>query len=289
MLTRTPFDDLLDLVEQMPTADETCQNVIAANFSGYKPLLKNNFSGALAWMAAWQGRSDPSTRESHICIFVSSYDSGHTLDAAIGYADLAGRGDTMLNKLCKDKGVGLRVLELAPSMPHRLGSWSEKECMAACAFGMEATAAGGDLLGLSSVAPGSNEVAQQLLNILKEEKPKSGLNDDQRFEKKQLLDALLAQGGREVAALVGAIVAARSRRLPVIVEGWSALAAVFLLWRLDVTSVEHVLFASISDAEQNEFLDQMGQSPLIALNNEFGAGEGVALAISALSPLTSLI
>lgn len=288
MLTRTPFDDLLDLVEQMPTADEDCQKAIADKFLDYKPLENKSISGVLAWMAAWQRRTEPSTRDSHICIFVSSYDSGGKLDAAIGYADLASRGNTLLNKLCKDKGVGLRVLELAPSMPHRLGSWSEKECMAACAFGMEATAAGGDLLGLSSIAPGSEDVSRKLLKILKEEEPKSGLEDGPRSEKKPLLSALMTHAGREIAAMVGAIIAARSRSLPVVVEGWSAVAAVYLLWSLDPASVEHVLFASITDVEQSEYLAQMNQSPLITLNNEFGAGEGVAVAISALSPLTSL-
>lgn len=288
MLTRTPFDDLLDLVEQMPTADEDCQKAIVAKFPDYKPLKNYSFSGMLAWMAGWQGRANPSTRDSHICIFVSSYDNGGKLEAAIGYSDLASRGDTLLNKLCKDKGVGLRVLELAPSMPYRLGSWSEKECMAACAFGMEATAAGGDVLGLSSVAPGSEDVSRNLLKILKVEGAKPNPGNGSRSDKKQLLGALLAHSGREIAAMVGAIVAARSRRLPVVVEGWSALAAVFLLWSLDPVSVEHVLFASITGVGQSEYLDQMGQSPLIALHNEFGAGEGVAVAISALSPLTSL-
>lgn len=288
MLNRTPFDDLLDLIEQMPAADTDSQKAVSIRFLDYKPLAQNSFSGVLAWMAAWQGRANPRTRDSHICIFVSSYENGGNLDAAIGYADRAGRGDTLLNNLCKDKGVGLRVFELAPSMPHRLGSWSEKECMAACAFGMEATAAGGDLLGLSSVAPGSDGVAHQLLRTMKDEVPTSKPGGDQRLEKKQLLNALLTSAGREIAALVGAIIAARSRRLPVVMEGWSALAAAFLLWRLDPASTDHILFATVSDAGQNEFLDHMGRSPIIALDNEFGAGEGVAIAVSALSPLTSL-
>src|SRR4029077_10053013 len=52
-------------------------------------------------------------------------------------------------------------------------------------------------------------------------------------------DLLRRLGGREFAAMVGAIVAARMARVPVLLDGYAATAAAAALFALDKTALDH--------------------------------------------------
>lgn len=282
MLTQSPFEDLLQLVEQLPPIDFDAQGVLQRQFALEEGKPSQSLTEILAWLAGWQGKAPVSIRESHICLFTSSYQGAANLDEVITFADKAGKGQTEINQVCKDKGLGLRVLELAPTLPFSVEeSWTEQECMAACAFGMEATAAGGDLLGLSAVSAGSDEVAKNLVAAL------DGISADER-NGQNILQCLRLNAGREIAALLGGILAARSRRLPVILEGWAALAAAFVLWSIKPSAVDHVRVAALTDEQQQVLCNKMSVKPILNLINSLPSGCGIAVAVSAISPLTSL-
>lgn len=289
MSKRTPFDDLCELLSQLPAADAESERAVHNEFPVDEMNAQSSFRQHLAWLASWQGKTKPTVKESHLCIFVSSYAGAGKLDAAVEFSDRAGRGQTKLNQLCKDRGLGLRVLELAPSMPHVLNTWSERDCMAACAFGMEATAAGGDLLGLSAMAPGSGDAAQRLIKAVDSQCQNVEGEADCKLTSKTLIELMLPHAGREVAAMVGAIIAARSRRLPVLIEGWAALAAAYLLWHIEPTALDHIEVASLECEGQLNVVLKMNKRPILGALNDIAPGSGVALAVSALAPLTALI
>lgn len=285
MLTETPFDDLLNLMGQLPKKDELAEAALRSK-------LENSLVGAcpkdagltswLDWLAAWQGTSKITLAESHICLFTASYVGANGIDEVAKFADLAGKGQTPLNQMCKDRGLGLRVLELAPTVPHNVETgWSERDCMAACAFGMEATASGGNVLGLSALSAGSDAVARNLVSVL----------DDPNLQgagKKAALNCMQKHAGREIAALVGAMIAARSRRLPVLAEGWAALSAMKVLFLIDPEAIEHVNIAIVSEEAQRPVLEKMGKYPLMLPVSDLPEGCGIAIAISALATLCSL-
>ncbi|MBO6503791.1 MAG: nicotinate-nucleotide--dimethylbenzimidazole phosphoribosyltransferase [Kordiimonadaceae bacterium] len=285
MLTESPFDDLLNLIDQLPARDEESVQELVDRLIKSHNVKAGRSDAALSWLtwlAGWQGKSKLSLRESHLCLFTSSYAGAGDTQEVEGFAEKAGRGQTALNQLCKDKGLGLRVLELAPSVPHNIDTgWSERECMAACAFGMEATAAGGDMLALSAFSAGADAVAQKLIVSLE------GLNQDCP-DKRDVLKCFKELAGREIAAMVGAIVAARSRRLPVVVEGWAAIAAMKVLYLVSPEAVAHVRAASSESASQTAVLASMQQEPLLSSFEGLPPGCGLAVALSALSPLISL-
>lgn len=285
MLTESPFDDLLNLIDQLPAREEESVDVLASNLIKHHNLQTDKQDAALSWLtwlAGWQGKSSLSLKESHLCVFTSSYEEAGNRQEVEEFAAKAGRGQTALNQLCKDRGLGLRVLELAPSMPHNLSiGWSERECMAACAFGMEATAAGGDMLGLSAFSAGADRVAQKLIAGLEELSRKNP-------ERLDVLKCFQGLAGREIAALVGAMVAARSRRLPVLVEGWAAIAAMKVLHLVSPEAITHVRVASSESASQSAVLAEMRQEPLLASFAGLPPGCGLAVALSALSPLIAL-
>ena len=97
------------------------------------------------------------------------------------------------------------------------------------------------------------------------------------------LEVLRRLGGREIAALVGAILAARLQRVPVILDGFVVCAAAAILHAMDPGAVDHCLAAHVS-AEQahRRVLDRLGKTPLLDLGLRLGEGSGAGLALGLL-------
>lgn len=286
---KSPFDDLQQLIDQLPPADAAAQDAVRRAAGDGEAV---SVAQLLPWLAGWQGQERPGLTESHICVLASAY-AGTDAAPVMTFIEAAGRGQTALSHLCRDRGVGLRVLEMAPTVPHQVSEdWSERDCMAAVAFGMEATAAGGDLLGLAALAPGGADACQDLcekiLSII-DKKQLSNTHSEGDALTISPLHLMRTMAGREVAASVGAMVAARSRRLPVLVEGWPGLAALAVLMALDPRAGDHVQIASVENEAQASVAAALGKHPIIGMPVTTGPGAGIALAISALVPLLSLL
>jgi nicotinate-nucleotide--dimethylbenzimidazole phosphoribosyltransferase len=278
----SPFDDLRDLVSQVQL-----NGSIDIASSGKKADAPMGVDQFLHWLRLCQGEPAPKLNEVHICVLASSYNE-ETKHLALSFIADASRGRVTVNALCKDRGIGLRVLEMAPSIPHKLGGdWAEKDCMAAVAFGMEAAAAGGDLLGLSDCAPGSEVPA---IDIIKNININHNVMQDGKEETLREDPLLILQklGGREIAGMVGALIAARTCRLPVLVEGWSGLAALHILAAMNFDAIGHVQVASYSDEAQKLAALAIGKTPIMGQSVEMGAGCGIALAVSAMIPLLQI-
>ncbi len=93
------------------------------------------------------------------------------------------------------------------------------------------------------------------------------------------LELLRRLGGREIAAMVGAILAARSERVPVVVDGFVTTAAASLLHAMRPDAIDHCLFAHRSaEAAHGAVLERLGKEPLFDLGMRLGEGTGAALA-----------
>ena len=93
------------------------------------------------------------------------------------------------------------------------------------------------------------------------------------------LEILRRIGGREIAALCGAILAARMEQVPVVVDGFVTTAAASLLHSIEPDTIAHCLFAHRSaEAAHNGVLERLGQAPLLDLGMRLGEGTGAALA-----------
>jgi len=94
------------------------------------------------------------------------------------------------------------------------------------------------------------------------------------------LEILRRLGGREIAAMVGAILAARAERVPVIVDGFVTTAAAAVLHAVDPRAIDHCLFAHVSaEAAHKAVLQRLGKRPLLDLGMRLGEGTGAALAV----------
>ena len=96
---------------------------------------------------------------------------------------------------------------------------------------------------------------------------------------KDPLELLRRLGGREIAAMAGAILAARMQRVPVIVDGFVATSAAAVLFKADPTALDHCLFGHVSAEKAHRLaLEKLGKRPLLDLGMRLGEGTGAALA-----------
>jgi nicotinate-nucleotide--dimethylbenzimidazole phosphoribosyltransferase len=94
------------------------------------------------------------------------------------------------------------------------------------------------------------------------------------------LEILRRLGGREGAAMAGAILAARQRRIPVLLDGLVAGAAAAVLHALQPGALDHAQAAHRSaEPAHGRLLDRLGLRPLLDLDMRLGEASGAALAI----------
>jgi nicotinate-nucleotide--dimethylbenzimidazole phosphoribosyltransferase len=97
------------------------------------------------------------------------------------------------------------------------------------------------------------------------------------------LNALRCLGGRELAAMAGAIAAARAHRIPVILDGFICSAAAAALHKAHDGALDHTVAGHLSaEGAHRRLLDGIGKEPLLALGLRLGEGSGGALAIGIL-------
>ncbi len=95
------------------------------------------------------------------------------------------------------------------------------------------------------------------------------------------IDVLTKVGGLEIGGLVGTILAAASRRIPVILDGFISCASALIALKL-APLVKDYLLASHNSVEKGHkiALEYMGKTPMLDLNLRLGEGTGAALGIN---------
>jgi nicotinate-nucleotide--dimethylbenzimidazole phosphoribosyltransferase len=97
------------------------------------------------------------------------------------------------------------------------------------------------------------------------------------------LRVLQSLGGREIAAMAGAIAGARARRIPVILDGFICTAAAAVLERAVPGALDHCVAGHQSaEGAHATLLREIGKEPLVSLGLRLGEGSGGALAIGIL-------
>ena len=97
------------------------------------------------------------------------------------------------------------------------------------------------------------------------------------------LTVLAALGGREIAAMAGAIARARVDRIPVILDGFICAAAAAVLAETEPGALDHCVAGHVSaEAAHGRLLGELGLMPILSLGLRLGEGSGAALAVSIL-------
>ena len=89
-----------------------------------------------------------------------------------------------------------------------------------------------------------------------------------------------ALGGRELAAILGATLAARHRHVPVLLDGFVSTAAAAPLQKLKAGALRHALAGHVSaEAGHRMLLGELGLAPLLDLGMRLGEASGTAVAV----------
>ena len=309
--TGLPFDDIRDLVKSMPGP-----NGKAVHDARHREEELTKPAGSLGrleelsqWLAAWQG-GVPHVDRPLVAVFagnhgvtakgVSAFPPEVTAQMVSNFA----AGGAAINQICAVYDLGLKVYDLALEIPTddftEGPAMDEKTCAATMAFGMEVLMDQPDLLCIGEMGIGNTTVAAAIYAALfggtgadwagagtgldgEGLSRKSAVIDEGlAFHKGHLsdpLEVLRRLGGREIAAMAGAIIGARHQNVPVIIDGFVASSAAAVLYKMDPRTLDHCMFAHVS-AERGHLkaLEAMGKVPLLALGMRLGEGTGAAIA-----------
>ncbi|MEO1066139.1 MAG: nicotinate-nucleotide--dimethylbenzimidazole phosphoribosyltransferase [Pseudomonadota bacterium] len=313
--SNAPLDDIRNLLKMMPSADA---EAVAAVRSRDAQLTKpagslGRLEEIVEWLAAWQGDPKPVISRPLVAIFagnhgvakrgVSAYPQSVTQAMVENFA----AGGAAINQICIANNLGLKIFDLAleVSTPDvcEEDAFDENGCAATIAFGMESIAGGTDLLCVGEMGIANTTVASMIFHALyggdapdwvgpgtgvdeaglqnKVSAVKAGVErvEHEIRQDGDALDVLRMIGGREIAAIVGAIIAARHQRIPVIVDGFVATSAAAILHAMRPDSIDHCLFAHRSaEPAHSMVLEKLGHTPLLDLGMKLGEGTGAALA-----------
>jgi len=319
-VTTTPaienFDQLRRALSRLPGPDTAA----GAGAAAREPRLTKP-AGALGrleelskWLSEWQGRHPPALDAPHAHVFAANHGvaargvSAYPADVTAQMVANFEAGGAAINQLCKAFGVSFAVDALALDRPTRDftedAAMSEDDCMDAFVFGMGAVGDGVDVLCLGEMGIGNTTAAAALAMALFQggadkwtgagtgvtgqalERKTRVVADAVRFHEKALgdpLEALRRLGGREMAAIAGAVLAARFRRVPVVLDGYVATAAAAVLEASRRGALDHCQAGHLSaEPGHRRLLRRIGKEPLLALGMRLGEATGAVLAVQIL-------
>jgi nicotinate-nucleotide--dimethylbenzimidazole phosphoribosyltransferase len=267
------------------------------------------------WLARWQGRPVPRLDRVAVLVFagnhgvtaqgVSAYPTEVTAQMVANFA----AGGAAINQLARNAGATLSVIPLALDEPTadftQAPAMSDDTFLAAVATGYDAVPSDADLICLGEMGIGNTTAAAAVAAALfsggggaRWAGRGTGIDDRGLARKKAAIDAGLARhadrlhdplaiaaafGGRELAAMLGATLAARKKRIPVLLDGFVCSAAVAPLVKLRAGALDHVQAAHVSaEAAHRMLLRELGLVPLLDLQMRLGEASGAALGVSVL-------
>jgi nicotinate-nucleotide--dimethylbenzimidazole phosphoribosyltransferase len=306
-----PFDDFRTLLANLP--GPSSETLAAARERDLKLTKPPGSLGRLEeiafWLAAWTGRP-PAVNRPLVAIFAGNHGvtrqniTPYPMEVTKQMVANFQNGGAAINQICATFDLGLKVFDLALDYPTgditQEAALSERDCAATMAFGMESIAGGCDLLCIGEMGIGNTTIAAAIHLALYGGSaadwvgPGTGSEGDVlkrkieavekavAFHKDHLsdpLEVLRRLGGREIAAMAGAILAARVQRIPVIIDGYVATSAAAILKAANPSALDHCLIGHVS-AEPGHLksVEKLGKTPLLALGMRLGEGTGAALA-----------
>ena len=312
-VTIETFDDIRALISALPNPDldqiETCRA---------RDLVLTKPAGSLGrleeinrWLCGWQGRHPPRLDDVRVLVFAGKHgvtDQGvsafpcEVTDQMVANFEAGGAA---VNQLAANSGARLQVHAL--NLDHATHDFSvrpamdQDACISAFTSGFGCVEPGVDLVAIGEMGIGNTTSAAAIATSLFGGAPTdwagagTGLDASGIERKAQVisqawalhqanlsdpLEVLRHLGGREIAAMAGAILAARLHKVPVLIDGFVSTAAASILFALRSNALDHCLVAHRSaEAGHGRLLRAIEKPPLLDLGMRLGEASGAALAI----------
>jgi len=266
------------------------------------------------WYASWRGHARPVVERPQVIVFAGNHGvtaqgvSAFPAEVTVQMVANFRAGGAAVNQLAKLAGARMDVVALeldrATADFTQGPAMTETDVVAALAAGWGAVDPGADLLVVGEMGIGNTTAAAALAHALYGGVPEdwagrgTGVDDAGLARKawavgaglaanpeatEDPLEALRCLGGRELAALAGAIARARAEKIPVILDGFICTAAAAALECAVPGALDHAVAGHVSaEAAHGALLDRLGKAPLLSLGMRLGEGSGAALAIGIL-------
>ncbi len=305
--------DLRKLLTELPRPDgQAAAAAKARNDMLTKPQgALGKLEDLALWLAAWQGRELPRLDKVQALVFagnhgvvargVSAFPAEVTVQMVANFT----AGGAAINQLCRAAGAELKVLALElerPTADFTEGpamSWDE--FLDALRQGMAQVDDDADLVCIGEMGIGNTTTSAAIAHALYGGEAGdwtgrgTGVDDAGLARKAQAVAAGRARhegilddplevacclGGRELAAMAGATLAARRARIPVLIDGYVASAALAPFHAATPDFLSHCWAAHVSaEPGHVSLLQKMDLSPLLDLGLRLGEGSGAATAI----------
>ena len=266
------------------------------------------------WYAAWRANPRPSIENPQVIIFAGNHGvcargvSAFPPEVTVQMVANFEHGGAAINQLSKAFGADMSVVSLSLDTPTAdfttAPAMTEAEVIDALVAGWTAVKDTSDLLVVGEMGIGNTTAAAAVAAALFGGDAAdwtgrgTGVDDDGLNRKTAAvadglalhadligdpLEALRCLGGRELAAMAGAIARARSLRIPVILDGFICSASAAALECAVAGSLDHTVAGHVSaEGAHAKLLVHLNKAPLLNLGLRLGEGSGAALAIGVL-------
>ncbi|MEK9672170.1 MAG: nicotinate-nucleotide--dimethylbenzimidazole phosphoribosyltransferase [Rhodospirillaceae bacterium] len=264
------------------------------------------------WLARWQGRARPRLDRIRALVFAGNHGiaaggvSAYPADVTAQMVGNFKAGGAAVNQLCRAVGADLSVIALDLDRPtsdiSRGPAMTADEFRDAFARGWDAAGDGRDLLCVGEMGIANTTSAAALcLTLFGGEAadwtgPGTGVQGSALENKIDAvgravdinnargltgLEVLRKLGGRELAAMAGAVIRARHTRTPVLLDGFVAGAAAACLRAAEPSALDHCMAAHVSaEPGHRRLLQHLKMKPLLDLNMRLGEASGAVLAVA---------
>lgn len=263
------------------------------------------------FMAGWQGREKPVLENVRAVVFAGNH--GVTAQGISAFPPEVTKemvrsfeaGKAGINALAEVAGLDLHVLPLELDHPTQdftaHPAMTEEECLSALSAGASMVKKNLHLFIPGEMGIGNTTVAAALCARVfggdgtEWAGPGSGLGSSGVSLKATVIDqaidchkdasasafeTLRRLGGRELAAMAGAVLQARMLRVPVVLDGFISCAAIAPLFMENPAILDHCLAGHCSAEPGHEsLLQKFGLTPLLNLGMRLGEGSGAVAAV----------
>jgi nicotinate-nucleotide--dimethylbenzimidazole phosphoribosyltransferase len=307
------LDDIRAFCRDLPDGDRRFADIAARRQQNLTkpPGSLGRLEELAVWLAQWQAREKPRLERVTIAVFagnhgvasrgVSAYPQAVTAQMVANFA----AGGAAINQIAKAASAELRVVPISLERPTRdfteAAAMSPDEFLEALDIGYRTVPADGDLLAVGEMGIANTTAAATLCAALlgggatRWAGRGTGVDDGGLARKRAAIEAALnfhrdilddplavaaALGGRELAAISGAVLAARRHHIPVLLDGFVATAAVLPLARLAARTLGHCRAGHVSaESGHRDLLQELKLDPLLDLNMRLGEASGAGVAI----------
>jgi nicotinate-nucleotide--dimethylbenzimidazole phosphoribosyltransferase len=265
------------------------------------------------FMAGWQGRARPRIDRAQALVFAGNHGvcaqgvNPFPVEVTAQMVENFRNGGAAINQLCRLSGADLQVIALdldRPTADFTQGMAMETaDLVASIQTGKNAVDPQADVILLGEMGIGNSTVAAALAAATfgggAEDwvGPGTGADDDILARKIAAVEAGLKRhkgaasaasilgsyGGREQAAICGAVIRARELGIPVILDGFICTAAAGVLVINDRNALDHCLIGHESaEPGHRRLIAVLGKTPVVGLDMRLGEGTGAAVALMVL-------